>query len=432
MSDSIPLEKTQLRLGFVPLTDCVPLAVAAEQGLFRRHGLDVTLVRMSAWEAVRGGLASGDLDGAQALASMPLAATLGVGCPPLPMLTGLVLDLGGNAITVSETLYQRLLAVDPEAMAEVPINPRAFKTLSEADRVVGLPPPTLATVSAISPHFYELRYWLAAAGVDPDRAMRLIVIPPPQMVANLRAGRIDGFCVGEPWNQRAVQLGLGRVVATSADIWGGRAEKVLAVTETWAETHPRTHRALIGALLEACRWLDDPGNRLKAAKLVARTAYANAPLEVVLASLTGRFPYARDATPQALPDFNRFHRHAANFPWVSQAAWYLEQMDRWGQVHRPVDLLETARTVFRPDLYREVAAAAGVDYPTVDHKAEGAHAEPWILEQATRPIPMGPDRFCDEQVFEIPTVGPWRVQRAQGSSPERHAPTQPVATHNPF
>ncbi|ROO27286.1 nitrate transporter [Salinisphaera orenii MK-B5] len=395
-----PLERSALTLGFVPLTDCAPLIAAQSAGFFAEEGLTVTLSREASWAAIRDKVAFGLLDGAQMLAGMPIAATLGVGAPPQAMVTALSLGLNGNAITVSEGLYSRLVAADPEAMIERPCTARALKRVIDADREAGLAPMTFAMVHPASAHNYQLRYWLAAAGIDPDRDVRLIVVPPPRMVANLEAGRIAGYCVGEPWNQMAVRAGLGRVLITGYEIWRNAPEKVLGVTRDWAERHPNTHRALVRALVRAARWLDEPANRRGIVTRLAAPDRLDAPAEAIRGPLVGEFRHAREAASVSLPDFNVFHRYAANFPWCSQAMWFITQMLRWGQIGGSLDIAATAAAVYRPGIYREAVADIGVACPDTDTKSEGRHAEGWALATNDGAIAMGADRFFDGRVFD--------------------------------
>lgn len=320
---------------------------------------------------------------------------------PDPTLTAFSMDLNGNGITVSNELHERMVEADPEAMnAPRPTTARALRKVIEADKAAGKPPMTFAMVFPVSTHNYEIRYWMASAGIDPDRDIRLIVVPPPQMVANLSAGNIVGYCVGEPWNQRAIEMGIGRSIVTNYEIWNNNPEKVFGVNESWAEAHPNTHRAVIRALIEAARWADEPGNRAEVVRIISQKAYVNAPEAVVAQSMTGSWRYSPGEPAVEMPDFNVFHRYAANFPWRSHAVWFLTQMVRWGQVDGPIDLREVAARVYRPDLYREAAAQLGVPYPTIDDKTEGTRATEWTLAEASSPIRMGPDRFFDGIAFD--------------------------------
>lgn len=393
-------EQTRLNLGFIPLTDCAPLAVAKELGFFEKYGLDVSLSKQASWANIRDKVAVGALDGAHMLAAMPIAMSLGLDALHVPMVAPLALDLNGNAVTVSQALYRRMLEADPEAGVEAPAAARALKKVIEADRRQGKPPLTFAMVFPFSTHNYQLRYWLASGGVDPDRDIRLTVVPPPQMVARLQAGSVDGYCVGEPWNERAVADGIGRVVVTSYEIWNNHPEKVLGFKRDWAESHPNTLQAVLMALLEAAQWMDQPEHRSDVARLISAEDYVDAPEEVIGLSMAGSFVYAQGEAPRQRPDFHVFYRHAATFPWLSHAEWLITQMVRWGQLAEPIDIRRAAADIYRPDMYRRAALALGLPCPTLDRKREGGHAEAWLLHEATAPIAMGPDRFCDGRQFD--------------------------------
>lgn len=394
------VEKPRLTLGFMPLNDCAPLVVALERGRFARHGLDVMLSREVSWANIRDKVAAGLLDGAHMLASMPLATTLGLGEVQQATVAPLSLDLNGNAITVSESLYRRMLDVDSGLFSRRPITAEVLKKLIDDDRQDGRPPLTFAMVFPFSTHNYVLRYWLAAGGIHPDRDVRLIVIPPPQMVEHLASGVIDGFCVGEPWNAAAVSAGLGRTLITDYEIWNNKPEKVFGVNRAWAEQHPNTLRAVLMALLEAAQWLDDPNNRAEASKILSRPEYVDVPAEIIGMSMTGSFRYAATENPSPLPDFHVFYRYAATFPWQSHAVWLLTQMVRWGQIGTEIDMCALARAVYRPDLYRVAAEGLGLCVPRGDEKTEGFHAGPWYVDGSPDPILMGPDRFIDGARFD--------------------------------
>ncbi len=394
------LETRSVTLGFIPLLDCAPLIIARDKGIFRRHGLDVLLLRERSWASLRDRVALGILDGGQMLQAIPLAATAGLGGLKVPMVSACVLNLGGNGITVSTELWERMRGIDPQAGDSALA---AAKTLAPivADRRAGNAVPlTFAITFPYSSHNYELRLWLAAGGLDPDRDLRLVVVPPQQMLSHLTAGRIDGYCVGAPWNSMAAVQGVGRVVATKSDLWENAPEKVLGVTRAWAERHPNTHRALLRALIEACAWLDEPRHHDEAATLLAQPGIVNAPAALIAASLGGRLFVEFDSAPRLLPDFIVFHRYAANFPWRSQYLWTLAQMRRAGQIGSGIDLRALAAQVVAADTYRAAAAELGLPAPTIDDKTEGTHEVGWSLRQATRPIAMGPDRLLGGQVFD--------------------------------
>jgi nitrate/nitrite transport system substrate-binding protein len=392
---------TPIRLGFVPLSDCAVIAIAKEKGFFRRHGVDAELSREVSWANVRDKVAASALDGAQMLAGMPIAATVGIDPVARPQVTALSLDLNGNAITVSNALWERMCAADPEATAARPITARALARVIAENRRTGAPLLRFAMVYPFATHHYELRYWLAAAAIDPEEDVRLTVVPPPRMVESLERGSIDGFCVGEPWNSLAVSRGLGRILVTKHEIWNNSPEKVFAVSRSFAEHHPEVHRATLRALIDAAVWTDASENRPEVARLLADERYVGLPASVLSASLTGKVVLAPGTEAAAQPDFHVFHRYAANFPWVSHASWLLLQMLRWGQVTEPIDVLAAARSVYRPDLYREAARELGVAAPGVDVKSEGTHGAPWSIEAADgRRIEMGPDLFLDGRPFD--------------------------------
>jgi nitrate/nitrite transport system substrate-binding protein len=392
------IEKRRLRIGFVPLADCAPIVFAKERGHFRRHGLEVELSREISWATLRDRVAAGALDAAQMLAPMPFASSLGLGGFTLPMCTGQSLGLGGNAITVSNELFARLAAEEPDALAVRPVRATALRRLIERDRDAGRPPLRFGIVFAHSCHDLELRYWLASAGIDPDRDVSLRVVPPPFMVGHLEQGWLDGYCVGEPWNALAALRRSGHTLVTKHEIWNHSPEKVIGVTEEWLDRHPGTHRALLGALLEAAVEADAPERKLEVAHVLAGESFVDAPVDPLHRSLCA--PGAPDRDGASASSAPIFHRNAATHPWVSHAVWLLSQMLRWGYIEKAIDVHALARRVYRPDLHREAAADVGLPAPYVDEKVEGAHAGPWVLAAASAPIAMGSDRFFDGVEFD--------------------------------
>ncbi len=393
-----------LRLGYIPLTDCAPLVVALEQGLFRDEGLEVVLSREASWANIRDKVQLGALDGAHMLAPLPLASTLGAAGPPRPMAVPLTLSLNGNTITLAESLCREMQACAGPDEWCYPVPARLLAPVLQARRREGRPRLRFAMVFPFSSHNYQLRYWLAAGGIDPDHDVDLVVIPPQFMAANLDAGRIDGFCAGEPWGSQAVARGLGRILVTSYEVWNNGAEKVLAVTDAWAERHPAELQALVRALLRAGRWLDEPDNRPQAARLLA--GYVQADVELLARALAGVLTRAAGEAPCSEPDFLVFHRYCAGFPWCSHGLWYARQMQRCGQVSCPEErLIEAVERTFRTDLYRCAAAGLGWPVPERDWKKEGAHPAAWTLEAAGGAIPMGPDRFLDGLAQPEPAAG---------------------------
>lgn len=341
------LEKVNLEIGFIPLTDCASLVVAKEKGFFAKHGLtDVTLSREPSWKEIALGVATGRLDAAQMVAGMPLALTLGAGGKtPVPIVSAMTLSRNGNAITLSKKFYEqgvRTLADFKAAIASTP------------DKVH-----TLGMVHPASMHNLLLRYWLASGGIHPDRDVNLTVIPPPQMLANLIAGNIDGYCVGEPWNSRAVYEGLGFVIATDLDLWAGHPEKVLGVREDWANNYPQTHLALVKALLEACDYCDNHLHREEILELLCRTEYVGTnPAYTRLGFID---PYNRgDGTqPKHLLHFNQFHVDKANYRDRSELLWILTQLARWNYIPFPKNWVEILARVCRTDVFGLAARELG-------------------------------------------------------------------------
>lgn len=350
------LEKINLDIGFVPLTDCAPLVVAKEMGFFQKHGLEeVTLSREPSWKAIAEGVSSKRLDAAQMVAGMPLALTLGMGGKtPIPVVTGLVLSRNGNAITMSKRLYESGVRTLADFKGAIVADP---------DRVH-----TMATVHPASMHNLILRYWLASADIDPDRDVNLTVIPPPQMVATLKAGNIDGFCVGEPWNTHAVKENIGFVVANDLDLWVGHPEKVLGVREDWANQYPQTHLALVKALMEACEYCDDRRNRPEIAELLAKPDYVGSELDYIRAGFLDPYDRGNGKLPEQLLRFNQFHIDMTNCPNRAEGLWILTQLARWGITPFPRNWIEILDRVRRMDVYGE--AARQLDWPDFEPNRE--------------------------------------------------------------
>jgi len=375
-ADTFP-EVEDLTLGFIKLTDMAPLAIAYEKGFFEDEGLFVTLEAQANWKVLLDGVIDGNLHGAHMLAGQPLAATIGFGTSA-HIVTPFVMDLNGNATTVSNEVWELMrpaIPSDAEGKPVHPISAAALRPALEAFASQGRPF-NMGMVFPVSTHNFELRYWLAAGGVHPGfysadnissqigAEALLSVTPPPQMPATLEAGTISGYTVGEPWNQQAVAMGIGVPVATDLDIFPMRAEKVLGLRADFVEENPNTVRALTRALIRATIWLDenDNANREEAVQIISRPNYVGADVEVLRNSMTGTFEFeAGDVRP--VPDFNVFSRYYANYPYTSDAVWYLTQMRRWGQITQAQSdewFIETAQSVFLSDLF-EAAAQSLVD-----------------------------------------------------------------------
>lgn len=391
-------ERTVVRIGFVPLVDCAVVAVADALGFAAEEGIRIELVREISWANIRDRVFVGHLDAAQMLAGLPIAATLGINYLQQDMVAPMMLGAGGNAITVSNALFDEMGGTDasldaPETVGLALADAVRRRQAKGADKLV------LAIVYPFSSHNYELRYWLAASGVDPDRDIELMVLPPPLMGDALASGRVDGFCAGEPWNSLAVAAGTGQVVAATARIWRGSPDKALAMRTEWADANPLTLAALVRACQRAAAWADEPANRRALAELLARDSLVGAPAEIIEDVLAGRVP-ASDGSVRQVDGYIAFCRGAATFPWQSHATWLFTQMVRWGQVEWSAAAAARARAVFRPDLCRDALGPAEINVPASDWKIEGAAAPGTRIAGTTGDIVIGPDGFFDGTVFD--------------------------------
>ena len=386
----LPLpEKPQLNLGYMRLVDSAPILVAKELGYFDRYGLTVDLHREISWANIRDKVIAGVFDAGHMLAPMPLVTTLGAAGIRAPMLTGLMLSLNGNGITVTPLLWEKMQSLydgalsseDPLATAQALA--RVVEDGGESDKL------TFATVHHFSTHTLLLRLWLKAAGVDPDQQLKIIVLPPEQMVDSLASGLIDGFCVGEPWNSVAVSCGAGIMATTGYQVWNNAPEKVLGVLEHWHAKHPATHLRLRLALMEACKWLSVAENRVQAIDIMSSCDYLDLPKEYFLPSMSGNILFDRNQAPREHASFQVFSQYNAGFPWRSQAEIILRQCSE--QLGKPIEenrLVSLTQQCYRTDLYREAARHLGWPSPFKDHKPEGKHDAPW---QFSEDITLGSD-----------------------------------------
>jgi nitrate/nitrite transport system substrate-binding protein len=383
----LDLEVDELNFGFIKLTDMAPLAVAYELGFFEDEGLYVTLEPQANWKVLLDRVITGELDGAHMLAGQPLGATIGFGTEA-NIVTAFSMDLNGTGITVSNEVWEAMKPYVPIGDDGKPVHPIKadyMKPVVDQFRAAGRSF-NMGMVFPVSTHNYELRYWLAAGDIHPGfyspsdisgqigAEALLSVTPPPQMPATMEAGTIFGYCVGEPWNQQAVFKGIGVPLITDYEIWKNNPEKVFGVTAEWAERNPNTHLAVVKALIRAAMWLDenDNANRPEAVEILARSEYVGADYEVIANSMTGTFEYER-GDKRSVPDFNVFFRYYANYPYYSDAVWYLTQMRRWGQIDEGMPdswYDETARDVYKPEIYLEAArlliedgVASAADFP---------------------------------------------------------------------
>lgn len=375
-----------LNVGFMPLLDCASLVVAQQKGFALAEGLELRLLRESSWANIRDRVAIGHFDAAHMLGPMVVAATLGAGHLHVPLLAPMALGLGGNAITVSGPLWAAMQAQGARLGAPPDGQAAALARVIAARRRTDAAPLTFAMVFPFSCHNYELRYWLASAGIDPDLDIRLVVVPPPLLVNAISTGQVDGFCVGEPWNSLAVATGLGCIVAATTDIWERSPEKVLGVRKEWAEANPQPLAALVRAVVRAAQWCDEPHNHEELARLLSQPRFVGVHASVLRAALDGRLPFLQGAPPELRPEFLLFAQHHATVPWPEHAAWYLGQMRLWGQIAPAAQQRELASGAFRPDLYRDAV------------KGHLPHAVP----PPSRPGGVG--RFFDGRTFDVTDI----------------------------
>ncbi|MCH6258289.1 ABC transporter substrate-binding protein [Puniceicoccaceae bacterium K14] len=375
-AELLDLEKDELKFGFIKLTDCAPIVIAKEKGYFEDEGLQVEVIAQPNWKQLLDNVINGELDGAHMLSGQPIAATIGFGTKA-HIVTPYTLDLNGNGITVSNDIWKQMQENDPELDTDTPPHPITADSLKpivdEAKDEGKLLP--MGMVFPVSTHNYEIRYWLAAAGIHPGMYtstdikgftggdIELSTTPPPQMPATLESGKNVAYCVGEPWNQQAVAKGIGVPVTTNYDIWKNNPEKVFGVTKKWADENPNTLIAVTKALIRAGKWLDetdDDGdlvNREEACTILSKKNYVGADYDVLKNSMTGFF-YFQKSDKREMPDFNVFFKYHSTYPWYSDGVWFLTQMRRWGQITEPKTeewYHETAKEVYLPEVYLAAA-----------------------------------------------------------------------------
>lgn len=329
-----------LRVGFVPLTDCAPLVMAQELGLYAKHGLGVSLTREIGWATIRDKIIYDELDAAHALAGLPFAATLGLGSIRCECVAGLVLNLHGNAITLSRDLWSRGVR-----------DARSLRHEIQATRGDKLH--TFGVVFPWSSHMFLLCHWLTSGGIDPETDVRIVVVPAPSMFENLKSGNLDGYCVGEPWNSVAVQSGAGWCAATSAQLAPRHPEKVLMARRRFAEDRETQHRALLAAVLEACAYCDRPENREHVVSTLAQPKYINVPVETLRRGMIEPFDFGHGRAEDPA-DFHVFSRNGANEPSLGKAAWILRHLFSGPAARgRSRAATDAALQVFRPDLFQQ-------------------------------------------------------------------------------
>jgi nitrate/nitrite transport system substrate-binding protein len=343
-------EKTVIRTGFMPLTDCASLVMASVLGLDEKYGIKLVLSREHSWSGMRDRILRGELDAAHVLYGLVYGVEMGIGCAATRMAVLMNLSRNGQAITLSNSLAQQGVTNLAALAAQAAKGTRRF---------------TFAHTFPTGNHAMFLSYWLAAGGIDPLRDAQLVTVPPSQMTPNLAAGHMDGFCVGEPWSGRAVEEGSGFTAATSQDVWPDHPGKVLGASAAFVDANPHACRSLVAAVLEAGRWIDaSDEHRFAAAEVLASPAHVGADLGMIAARLQGRYEDGLGRQWRD-PDPLRFHADGdANFPYLSDGMWFLTQHRRWGLLRDEPDYHAVASRVNRVGLYREAAVLAGVPAPS--------------------------------------------------------------------
>lgn len=370
----------KLKVGFSPLTDSAPLIVAKEMGFFVQQGLDVTLCKEVSWANIRDKLVYGEFDAAHMLAPMLMATTLGLGGFKKPLLTAYSFGLNGNAVSVSNVLYQAMVAYEPKLIEAPEKTAKVLKQVIEARKKQSNGKLRFAVVFPFSMHYYLLNHWLQTAEIDLNEDVEILVVPPSRVVQAMEEGVIDGYCVGEPWNTHAVKRQVGVTVITGYEIWNNAPEKVLAVTEEWARDNSDVHQRMIWALYQASQWIDQVENRSELTSFLAMEKYVNAPISSIENALNGQVCNPVCKTCRTIPNFSLPFQFQANFPWQSHASWILKQMQSLGQVSTEIDIDAVVSATYKTDLYRKVLEAHGVSVPSRNIKPEGVHAAPWMDE----------------------------------------------------
>jgi nitrate/nitrite transport system substrate-binding protein len=351
-------ETADMRFGMIALTDCSPIVIAHEKGLFKKYGINSTVVKGASWAAIRDSLSNGDIQATHMLTGMPIASTMGLmGSPKKPMIIPWMLNRNGQAITLKASLKGKIAG-----------DPKALKPLVEEAKKKGTPM-TFAMTFPPGTHAMWMRYFLGAGGINPDKDVALITIPPPQMVANMKVDKMDGFCVGEPWNARAIADGIGFTAITTQELWKNHPEKVCAFTEEFATKNPKTVKAVLKAIHEASVWLDDLKNREEQSSIVSRPTYINCPPELILGRLKGDYDYG-DGRKKQDPDYMIFSSRNCNYPQPKYGTWWLTQFRRWGMVEGKPDYEGVIKQVFRTDIYEEAMKELGYAHGGRDDSAE--------------------------------------------------------------
>ncbi|MEM5501660.1 CmpA/NrtA family ABC transporter substrate-binding protein [Ahrensia kielensis] len=388
----------ELTAGFMPLTDSAILLAAKEKGFAEEEGIALELVRENSWANMRDRLAIGHFDIAHALAPMPLAANLGLTPFDTKLIAPMALGSGGNAITVSNSLYEAMSSKAQFSVSDAAAAGGALRLVVEQLKHGAKKTLHFAVVHPHSVHNYELRYWLAGCGIDPDVDIEIVVLPPQLMADALAAGQIDGYCVGEPWNTIAVSRGVGKIATVKAAIWASSPEKVLAMRANWAAENEQTVTCLVRALYKASLWCADKANVSALCRILAKPEYLNQSADIIEPALTGSI--LNGASLNSGLAFFEPHARAATFPWRSQALWIYSQMVRAGHVAHDSSNKQIVHDSFRPDIYRAALTPLGVAVPAANSKVEGGLLETTAVGVSAQSLFLGPDGFFDGTVFD--------------------------------
>lgn len=351
-------ETPDINFGMIALTDCSPIVIAHEKGFFKKYGVNSTVTKGANWAAIRDNLSTGSIQATHMLIGMPIASTMGLlGSPKKPMVIPWLLNRNGQAITL-KTEWKGKVAADPKALK--PFADEANKLGEPLTFAVTFPPGT---------HAMWMRYYLAAGGINPDKDVNLIVVPPAQMVANMKIGKMDGFCVGEPWNARSISDRIGYTAVSTQDLWRDHPEKVCAFTEEFAEKNPRTVKAVLKALQEASAWLDAMDNRPEQCAIVSRPTYINCQKEIILGRMQGHYDYG-DGRKKEDDNYMIFNGRNCNYPQPKYCAWFLSQYRRWGMVTGAPDYAGISKRVMRTDIYEEAMKEIGYAHGGLNNDKE--------------------------------------------------------------
>jgi nitrate/nitrite transport system substrate-binding protein len=342
-------EKKEVKIGFIPLTDCASVVMASVKGFDKKYGITITPSKEASWAAVRDKLVNGELDASHVLYGLIYGVQMGIGGPKKDMAVLMNLNHNGQAITLSSQLREKG-AIDGEKLAQL---------IAKEKREY-----TFAQTFPTGTHAMWIYYWLAAHGINPMKDVKTITVPPPQMVANMRVGNMDGFCVGEPWGARAIADKIGFTTLTTQALWKDHPEKTLGTTLEFVEKNPNTARAMTAAILEAGKWIDaSPANRKETAEVIGQKSYVNCETEVILGRFLGHYDNGIGKTWED-PDYMKFSNDGqVNFPYLSDGMWFMTQHRRWGLLKEDPNYLEVAKKVNQIEIYKQAAALAKVSVP---------------------------------------------------------------------